>query len=565
MTAISSGRECRVIRNEKIEMRDGVKLSTTVYLPKQPGSFPVVLIRTAYNRLNAFIPALLKKQIALVAQDCRGRYDSEGDLYPFIHEPEDGYDTLEWIGHQPWCDGAIGMLGDSYLAATQFAAAPLNSPYLKALNPRFMAGDCWKRAYYCDGVFSLALTWSWLCFEAASRTSEAAMMPLFDVQALLRKLPVMTLDEESGAGVVQSYRDYVRHAHYDQHWEQLNFRDAFKHYTMPVFLIGGWYDNYAAETTANFLALRETAPDQALRDSHRLLIGPWTHGINPSTVLGELDFGDAALQENDASYRWLDCILHGRKADDFQKAPIRIFVMGLNQWRDEYEWPLARTRFTAFYLHEHHMMDTRRPTTEEMPDRYTYDPEHPVPTLGGNHSVGPYNPGLYDFVKPGPYDQGTVEQRQDVLVYTTDVLERDTEITGPVVVSLYAASSAYDTDFVARLTDVYPDGRSMNVTEGVIRARFREDTWGLPKLLEKDKAYLYKIDLQVTSIVIRQGHRIRVCITSSNFPLWDRNLNTGHETGTDTTMEIAHQTIFHDLKRPSQIMLPIIPDSNSRL
>jgi putative CocE/NonD family hydrolase len=327
---------------------------------------------------------------------------------------------------------------------------------------------------------------------------------------------------------------------------------------MPVFLIGGWYDYYAAETFANFMALRKHAPTAELRDSHRLLIGPWTHGISGNSTLGEIDFGKEALRENDATQRWLNAILHDKSASEFQQAPVRIFVMGLNKWRDEYEWPLARTRYVRYYLREGGKLALNKPGLKELPDHYTYDPLNPVPTLGGNHSIGPYNPGLYEFVKPGPFDQRKVEERPDVLVYTSEVLEQDTEVTGPVTLKLFASSSAVDTDFVAKLTDVYPDGKSINITEGIIRARFREDVWGSPKLLQPGTVYEFTIDLQVTSNVFKAGHRIRVNITSSNFPLWDRNLNTGNEPGMDTRVAIANQTIYHDVKLASHIILPVV-------
>lgn len=551
------GMECKILRNIMVPMRDGTKLATNVCLPLAGGPHPVVLVRTAYNRAwcDTFFPT---HGMALVVQDCRGRYESEGVCYPFIHEAKDGHDTLEWIGKQPWCNGKIGMSGDSYLAATQFLAAPMGSRFLRALNPRFMAGDCWKRAYYCDGAFSLALTWSWLCFEQASRISQASAMPLLNVPEVLRTLPILTLDEASGIGPVSCYREYVKHSRYDDHWKMLSIRDRYHQFQMPVFLIGGWYDNYAAETTANFLGLRKHAPTEELRDSHRMLIGPWTHGINSSPVLGELDFGEEALRENDATRRWLDAILHDRSASEFQQAPIRIFVMGLNKWRDEYEWPLARARYVRYYLRESGKLTLENPRLKESPDRYVYDPENPVPTLGGNHSIGPYNPGLYEFVKPGPFDQRPVEQRPDVLVYTSEVLEQDMEVTGSVALKLYASSSAVDTDFVAKLTDVYPDGRSINITEGVIRARFREDVWGSPKLLQPGAVYEFTIDMQVTSNVFKAGHRIRVDITSSNFPLWDRNLNTGNDPGTDTQIVIANQTVCHDAERSSHLIVQVV-------
>lgn len=550
----------RILRNVRVPMRDRITLATDVYLPPEEGCYPVVLVRTAYNRTLYYDPYFPQHGMVLVAQDCRGRYDSEGEHYPFVAEADDGADTLAWLGAQPWCNGRIGMFGDSYLGAVQFAMAPSGNPLLAALNVRFMSGDCWKRAYYIDGVFSLALTWSWLCFECASRVSQAALLPRFDVPALLRHLPLLTLDEASGIAPVQAYRDYVSHNHYDEFWQALNIRETqVGHYRTPMLLTAGWYDNYAADCCANFQAMREQAPSEALRDSHRMLIGPWTHGINGATSLGDVDFGPAALAENDHTHRWLDGLLHGKAPAEVLPAPVRIFVMGANCWRDEQEWPLARTCYTEHYLHADGRLSAQAPTVGEAPAHYTYDPVDPVLTLGGNHSVGPYNPGLYEHALPGPYDQRPIEARPDVLVYTSDALAVDTEITGPIVLKLYAASSAPDTDFVAKLTDVYPDGRSMNLTEGVIRARFREDVWGMPKLMRPGEIYLFTIDMQVTSNVFKAGHRIRVDLTSSNFPLWDRNLNTGNDPAADTDMQVAHQTIYHDADHPSHLVLPVIP------
>ncbi|MHB9132553.1 MAG: CocE/NonD family hydrolase [Armatimonadota bacterium] len=548
----------RILRNVRVPMRDGINLATDIYLPPEEGSHPVVLVRTAYNRNVCYDPYFEQHGTVYVVQDCRGRYDSEGEHYPFVSEAEDGEDMLDWLRQQPWCNGRVGMFGDSYLGATQYAVAPSGNPLLTALNPRFMSGDCWKRAYYIDGVFSLALTWSWLCFECASRTSQAAVMPRYDVPALLWHLPILTMDEASGVAPVQVYRDYVSHNRYDELWRQLNIKEQMGEYRVPLLLTAGWYDNYAADACVTFNALLEKAPTDELRAGHRLLIGPWTHGINWVTTLGELDFGDAALAENTHTYRWLDTLLHGGKPADVLPAPVRIFVMGLNQWRDEYEWPLSRTQYANYYLHAGGALSPQAPQGNAAPDRYTYDPEHPAPTLGGNHSVGPYNPGLYEHAKPGPYDQRPNESRPDVLTFTSDPLPRDTEITGPIVLKLYAASSAPDTDFVAKLIDVYPDGRAMNLTEGVIRARFREDVWGEPKLMQPEDIYLFTIDLQVTSNVFKAGHRLRVDITSSNFPLWDRNLNTGNDPATDTEMAVAQQTIYHDAEHPSHIVLPVI-------
>lgn len=562
MNAFAEAHAWRILRNVKVPMRDGVRLATSVCLPRADGPFPVALVRTAYNRVSMPGAGFAGRGIALVTQDCRGRYDSEGEYYPFVNEPRDGHDTLEWIGRQPWCNGRVGMYGASYLAATQFLGAPLNSPHLVALNPQFMAADCWKRAYYCDGAFSLALTWSWLCFECAARTSEAAMMPAFDVARLLRGLPILTLDKAGGAGEVPSYRDYVRNNRYGQHWSLLNVYEQAEKFRVPMLLTGGWYDYYPGEAARLFNALRDRAPTPELRNSHRLLIGPWTHGFNAQTQLGEIDFGPDSTAENGSAARWLDCMLHQRGASAFQEAPVRIFVMGINRWRDEQEWPPARARCVKHYLRAQGRLTTA-PPGEEGVSGYTYDPSDPAPTLGGNHSVGPYNPGLYDFVKPGPFDQRPVEARADVLSFTSDPLPEDTEVTGPVTVTLYASSSAPDTDFVARLCDVYPDGRSMNIAEGALRARFRDNVWGEPKLMQPGRVYKLPIDLQVTSNVFLRGHRIRLAVTSSNFPLLDRNLNTGNDPATDTELRKAEQTIFHRASHPSHATLPIVPQPRS--
>ncbi|MEI7435843.1 MAG: CocE/NonD family hydrolase [bacterium] len=554
----AKGRDCRIAQSVRIPMRDGTELCATLYLPLQGCVFPSVLVRTAYNRTYGYDPYFTTHDMALIVQDTRGRYDSEGTHNPFVNEAEDGADTIRWIAIQPWCNGQVGMYGPSYLAAVQFLAAPLCHGILKAAVPMFMAGDCWKHAYYCDGAFSLALTWSWLCFEVPGRISKAPQMTRLDVKKILMSLPVADMDILTGAGRVPAFQDYVRRNRYGGHpWELLNVRARAADFQTPALLIGGWYDNYAAEAANTFLAFRRKAATQSLRDSHRLLIGPWSHGFQGTSKLGEMDYGPDAIREDSAPQRWLDTLLHDQPPSAFMLKPVRLFVMGINQWRDEDDWPLPRTRYTPFYLGAGGRLDTHLPTAHQNPDLYIYDPADPVFTLGGNHSVGPYNPGLYDFCKPGAFDQRQLANRTDILSYVTDPLASDTEVTGHVKLVLYASSSAPDTDFVARLIDVHPDGRAMNITEGVIRARFREDLWGAPKLMDPGTVYAFTIDLQVTSNVFFKGHRIRLDVTSSNFPLWDRNLNTGHDPATDTEMRKAKQTLHHDPNCPSHLMLPL--------
>jgi putative CocE/NonD family hydrolase len=564
MSTPSHLRDVRVLVHEPVTMRDGVKLATTVYLPLKTNRYPVLLVRSAYNR---FVSAnelkldgedLARRDIALVVQDCRGRYGSNGEFYPFAHETHDGLDTLDWIAQQPWCNGRITMTGDSYLAATQFAVAAHNHPAVCALNPRFMAGDLWRHAYYNDGVFSLALTFSWLCFECGGRTSDAALFPLFNVGELLRHLPLGTLDEKAGCGEQRVFREYLTHETRDDFWKNLNYREQLSQAEAPILLTGGWYDNYASETFHNFAALQKSPA----ASQHRVIIGPWAHGINAASTLGELDFGDAALAENDSSSRWMECLLKDGSPADFQQAPIRLFVMGLNQWRDEREWPLARTQWTEYFLRPNGVLSPQS-AQQAAPDSYIYDPQNPTPTRGGNHSVGPYNPGLYELALPGPYDQRPIEARDDVLVYTTSPLTEDVEITGPIVLKLFASCSTPDTDFVARLCDVYPDGRSINLTEGVLRARFHSGDWEHPQRLVPGQIYELTIDLHVTSNVFFKGHRIRLDITSSNFPLWDRNLNTGESIATGVEWQSAQITVYHGTQYPSHLILPIIPNKTN--
>ena len=554
----------RMIRRAMVPMRDGTKLAASVWLPAAEGRYPVVLVRTAYNRVAGTPQEFIARGMGVVRQDVRGRYGSEGEFVPFDHEPEDGLDTLTWLAAQPWCDGNVGMFGASYLAGVQFAVADGNHPALKALNPQFMSGDLWRQGYYRDGAFSLALTFSWLVLEVGSRTSEAAMTPLLDVKRFFSARPVLTLDERIGPAT-PAFRDYASHWTRDDFWQARDYRPRLARCCTPVLLTAGWYDYYANENFRNYAALMEGDAPPEIKRQHRVIVGPWPHGIGGSQ-LGQLDFGPEALRENDSTARWLETMLKGGTAEDFRPAPIRLFTMGVNRWRDEHEWPLARTQWTPWYLHSAGRPNSLlgdgalSPTepSEQTTARYRFNPEEPVPTLGGNHSVGPYNPGLFDICPWGPMDQRPIERRDDVLVYTSAPLDDGLELTGPVEVTLHVSSSAPDTDFVARLCDVHPDGRSMNITEGILRARFRDRQWDRPTLMRSGEVVELHIELQPTSNVFKRGHRLRLDITSSSFPLWSPNHNTGNDPATDEECAIADQTVHHGGPRASCIVLPII-------
>ena len=550
----------RIERDMRVPMRDGVHLSANVFRPSGGGRFPVVLQRMPYGASGyPECEFWVRRGYAFMSQDCRGRYDSEGTFYPFLQDAEDGYDTLTWIAKQDWCDGTIGMYGLSYWGAVQWLVAPLRHPNLKAISPSVICGDYWKRSYWCDGAFSLALSALWLCLEVSARTSDLNLIPAYDLKDFFLHLPLIDLDEHAGRRS-RFWRDYLTHSEDSEFWRRISVRHRHESIDTPAFLMGGWYDYYAGEAFTDFVGLR------ALGKKAKILMGPWSHIISCSTGVGELDFGPHSMIEvREPLWRWYEELLRGRKNGILDEPPVTIFVMGINQWRDENEWPLARTRFTPYYLHSRGAahegtqggsLSTTMPGIEP-PDQYRYDPNDPVWTLGGNHSICWGE--AYHVIQPGPFDQRTVEERADVLAYTSAVLEEDVEVTGPVTVVLYAATSARDTDFVARLVDVHPDGRAMNITEGIIRARFRESVHRPPKLLEPGAVYEFRIELQPTSNVFRKGHCLRLDITSSCFPLWDRNPNTGHAQGMDAELRVADQTVYHNAAHPSHILMPVIP------
>lgn len=557
--------EIQVRRDVQVPMRDGVRLSANLFLPRAEGRYPVVLQRMPYGFNGVGIGEFYARRgYAFMVQDCRGRFDSEGEFYPFRDDGRDGYDTLDWICAQPWSNGRVGMFGPSYLGLVQWALACEGHPALQAMVPNVCPNDFWKRGFWCDGAFSLALTSLWTCLEVSSRTSDLGMIPAYDLHAFFRHLPLRTLDEAAGRPC-QFWQDFLRHSQYGDYWRELSTHTKFDRMKAPAYIMCGWYDYYPGAALDALQGLQDHAAADAGRKS-RTIIGPWSHLICQDRQLGELDFGaDSLLDPNELALRWFDCLLKDMDTGILDEPPIAIFVMGRNEWRQENEWPLARTRFTDYYLHSNGAagadIEDGRLTLDaprhEPADRYTYDPDDPAPTLGGNHSICWAD--AFHVIQPGPFDQRPVEARPDVQLYTSPVLAHDVEVTGPVVLYLHAASDAPDTDWTAKLVDVYPDGRAMNITEGIRRARFREAIHQPPKLLETGAVYEYRIELLPTSNVFLAGHRIRLEVSSSNFPLWDRNPNTGHEIGADAERRAAWQTVFHDTARPSRLVLPVIP------
>jgi len=542
----------------KVPMRDGTLLSADLYRPSGAGPLPALLCRTIYdNQQPRYLePArtFAEHGYAVVLQDCRGRYDSDGVWEPYVCEAADGYDTQQWVGTQPWCNGSIGTFGISYVGFTQVQPAPLRSPYVKALVPAANQEDNFGHIY-CDGVLQLQNTvnFGWI----GRRTVQAANWPLVDLERLYWRLPLLeALDDVTDRPI---YRYFIQHPTFDGYWRSYSLKGRYAEIDTPALFITGWYDNLVHEVFKCFAGWSQQARSPATRARSKLLVGPWTHRmLGSADPFGDVDFGPAAAVDlTGVHLRWYDRRLKDLANGFDDEPPLRLFVMGANVWRDERAWPLERTIFSRYYLHSggranslfgDGTLSTQLPDDEQA-DTFVYDPARPVPTLGGQSL----------FVdNGGPRDRRPVERRDDVLVYSTPALDRDVEVTGPVELVLYAASSAVDTDFTATLVDVHPNGHAIHVCEGILRTRFRESLEE-PSLIQPGHVYTYRVSLWETSNVFRAGHHIRLEVSSSNFPRFNRNLNTGDDLGTGTRLELAHQTIPHTPAYPSHLLLPVIP------
>lgn len=551
-------RDVQIQLDLKIPMCDGVRLYAALYRPPKGDSFPVLLIRSPYStqhpRYVDWAMRFAQHGYAVVMQDSRGRYESDGVWRPYIDETKDGYDTQQWIGGQPWCDGNIGTFGVSYPGFTQILPAPLRSPYVKALVPIANQEDNYGHMRY-NGVLQLqnAMNFIWL----GNRTNQNAPRNLIDWDNVYRRLPLFSALDDIGDRPF--YREVIQHSTFDAFWKSYSMKGKYGEVEVPAYFITGWYDNLVHEGFKCFTGWKSQARTPEARAKTKLLVGPWPHNpIGTGEPFGDIGFGpNAGMDIPGVHLRWYDQRLKGIDTGIDDEPPIRIFVMGKNVWRDEHEWPLARTQYTKFYLRSRGRANSlygdgelsREPPENEPTDGFTYDPDNPVPTVGGQSMFIDNN---------GPMDRRPVERRDDVLVYSTAPLSNDLEVTGTIDLTLYAASSAPDTDFSATLIDVHPNGSAINICEGIVRARFRE-SYEAPTLIDPGAIYEYKIRLWETSNVFKAGHRVRIEISSSNFPRFDRNLNTGHTPGMDAEMQVAQQTIYHNAQHPSHITLSVIP------
>lgn len=543
----------------KVPMRDGTLLSTDIYLPNTGGPFPALLLRTIYDNQRdrgfQWVGRFVGSGYAVVMQDCRGRHDSDGAWEPYVHEAADGYDTQEWVGAQPWCDGNIGTFGHSYIGFTQTQPARLRSRYLKGIMPSASQQDNYGH-FYVDGALQLHVALNFI--NMAGRTMQRESRGLMSSEELYSRLPLESAIDDTVD--LPFYREAIRHHTFDDFWKRYSLRDRYGEMETPAYFVTGWYDNLLHETFKLYQGWSSRARTPEARKLSRLLVGPWHHGnFGSSEPFGTIGFGEASgLDIGGEHLRWYDRRLKGLHNGIDDEPPIRIFVMGENAWRTEREWPLARARQARHYLHSRGGASTfdgdgrlsAEPPEDEEPDRFRYDPRDPVTTLGGQTLAVP-------TTMSGPWDRRPVERRSDVLVYTSEPLSHDVEVSGPVTLTLYASSSAPDTDFTGTLVDVRPDGNAIIICEGILRARFRESI-ERPVLMAPGTAYELRIDMWETSNVFKTGHRIRLEVSSSNFPRFDRNLNTGRRPGRDAEMAVAEQTVYHDARRPSHLMLPVV-------
>jgi len=529
----------------RVVMRDGVQLATHIYLPDTEKTFPVLFIRTPYNALEKGAKLdWVERGYAVVQQDVRGRYLSEGEWYPWFNEKADGEDALTWISAQPWCDGNVAMYGGSYVAATQLALAMTGHPALKCFTPCLKGSEFYSSSY-SGGAFRLA--WQ-TCWTLEPQT-------VSDQDLIRNHLPLLETDVFCREKPVPYWRDALTHPEYDDFWRPCSMAEHIDQVIAPAFIRTGWYDHFVGDVFDLFNGLRNHSGSDNAREYTRILVGPWPHNIN-QRIVGEEDFGEVAVV-SDLYEKEVEFIMQFTSAGPRPPEsvpPIRIFIMGANIWRDEFEWPLARIIWTEMFLDSGGNANTsdgdgvlRSTVASGSPDFYDYDPSNPVPTLGG----------AWEFTNIGPRDQTSVEMRSDVLVYTSGALTEDLEVTGHVEIRLFASSSAKDTDFTAKLVDIRDDGRPMSVTDGIIRVRYRNPINGAD-LLAPGTVYEFTIRCNPTAYVFKRNHRLRLEISSSNFPAFSRNLNTGNDIATDSEMVIAHQTIWHSPECPSRVILPVI-------
>jgi putative CocE/NonD family hydrolase len=572
MTQTIETKESGIIEKIRIPMRDGIVLVASVYRSVSDEPKPVILVRTPYTEsMTRTLPVgpALEAGFAVVVQNCRGTAGSEGELRAFENESNDGLDTIDWLAEQPWTNGRVCMYGASYLGMAQLAVSGRNPSGLAAIVPIVATHNYRDGLVYRQGAMQLGQGLGWHMLKTAQTLGEraqrgediAARMGAFldisrDMEATFRTLPLT--DITAVTDVLPSWKTWLDKEADKAYWEGINYTADRTHTAVPAMHVGGWFDLFLGGTLDNYTTIAHGAVSGEARINQHLVVGPWTHA-DQSGAAGELYFGAGAAQAirlEEQQLRFLRESVDGIKSSI---PPVQIFVMGTDRWRSEQEWPLARTDWQKWYLRPDGTLGAQDPTANADPLQYVHDPLNPVPTVGGGTLINGGPDGGMGYM-PGSRDQRVLESRKDVLRFTGPVLEENVEVTGPLSVTLFAATSANDADFTAKLVNVYPDGRAMGIADGIVRARYRNGM-DAPATVEPGAVYEYTIDLVATSQVFKKGHRIRVDIASSNFPCYDRNSGGGKLAGqvTEDDLSSAVQSIFCSAVHPSHIQLPVIP------
>ncbi|HEY1927203.1 MAG TPA: CocE/NonD family hydrolase [Caulobacteraceae bacterium] len=580
---------CQVDKTANVPatMRDGVVLRADIYRPRTDKPAPIILMRTQYGKESAQVqPSRFQTPewfashcYIVVVQDIRGQGASDGVFYEYAHDRDDGYDTVEWAARLPGSNGKVGMYGSSYVGATQWLAATAAPPHLAAIAPSNTASDYYDGWTYEDGAFRLAFIENWMTetiaeSSAVNRKDQATATRLkeagLDIARWMRFTPYDRLPyfDPGGSVVAPYFFDALAHPTDDAYWQAFSIEPRWNKVAVPVLAFDGWYDAFLDGSLRNFNGVRENGATELARRNQRIVIGPWEHlgwGRPGSLVSPRLaSIGPAANSPvNELMLAWFDHFLKGEDNGVDGGPRVDYFVMGENRWHVAHEWPIAGTRLEAWRLasggHAASVMGDGSlvaPGGERAKnaasDTYVYDPANPVPSVGGHSCCSPASG------PQGQYDQSSVEQRPDILVFSSAPLTQPLEITGPIKVVLFANSSATDTDFTAKLVDVFPDGSAVNLNNGIIRASYRESRTH-PTPITPGEVYRYEIKVWPTSNLFRAGHRIRLEISSSDFPQFGPNPNTGGSLADNIALRPASQTILHDADHPSAVILPVIP------
>jgi putative CocE/NonD family hydrolase len=539
-----------------VPMRDGVQLALDLIQPEQPGAFPVVLVRTPYDKTmnqRPFYRELAERGYVVAIQDCRGRFNSDGEFFPYRNEHRDGYDTVEWLAAQPWCDGNIGMAGVSYVGQTQWFAASEAPAHLKAIIPESSPPDAFSNEPILNGCFLLP-TSEWML--RMGRRSWGVPQPFewfAEIRDYFHALPLSAVPERAGT-VSPWWDEMMRHPNWDELWKACSYQHAWAEMGVAALNITGWWDMNFPGGPTNFAGLRENGNSAWVRDNQYLIIGPWWHHANEDRVLNGIDFGESAIMNLDHyKIRFYDRHLKGIGNGIEHDPRVHLFVIGANEWRSADAWPLPETQFTPWYFHSNGhanslkgdgVLSTAAPATEPT-DGFDYDPDDPV--------------GMLWKITDGPVDDRIPSIRDDVLCYTSEVLAESLDVVGPVSCVLYASSSASDTDWHMRLIDVHPDGSARFLCHGALRARFREG-FESPVFMQSGEVYRFEFGMDAAGVRFLPGHRIRIEVMSAWWPEYDRNTNSGAANNfMDDTLVVAHNTIYHDEGRASHVILPVIP------